>query len=407
MYTDVELIVADMSPLTTPRGLTVAKRPPAFLGRPLGDAAAAFQTARAAVRSPSARAGDVAVLCLVRPPKYRSTRTTWSSWATVRVGHFVFTFWFVEGGHVYVKRANYCAGGENAAKDYYQHICHAKQHGVKFRVEVPFLSLGIDEEAGADDVELSDADVHTFLEDVALDLPLDANALLMDDSQVDALRGELLEAPSQLVDDVAPQRPQTRSQARSLSLMAAAPVEVEAAPDVDVQNMLRDLEEQWAASARSEARVVVFDELAVTEEANKMPEAALREALTHASRDSRGEKAALVARFVDLQRSRAAREAIPVDDSAPLVEAPEEALRTPVGKRRRRLQPSVAAPLPSGWAFRAGMDVDLKLSDIAGTTTSPVSSALLETTVPAAASGLVSLGPAAAVPSPGWGSFAA
>ena len=94
---------------------------------------------------------------------------------------------------------------------------------------------------------------------------------------------------------------------------------------------------------------------------------------------------------------------MPVDDSAPLVEAPEEALRTPVGKRRRRLQPSVAAPLPSGWAFRAGMDVDLKLSDIAGTTTSLASSALLETTVPAAASGLVSLGPAAAVPSPGWG----
>ena len=152
---------------------------------------------------------------------------------------------------------------------------------------------------------------------------------------------------------------------------------------------------------------VVFDELAVTEEANKMSEDALREALAHASRDNRGEKAALVARFVVLQRSRAAREAIPVDDSAPLVEAPEEALRTPVGKRRRRLQPSVAAPLPSGWALRAGMDVDLKLSDIAGTTTSPVSSALLETTVPAAASGLVSLGPAAAVPSPGWGSFAA
>ena len=138
-----------------------------------------------------------------------------------------------------------------------------------------------------------------------------------------------------------------------------------------------------------------------------MPETALREALANASFDHRGEKAALVARFVDLQRSLAAREAIPVDDSAPLVETPEETPRTPVGKRRRRLQPSVAAPLPSGWAFRAGMDVDLKLSDIAGTTTSPVSSALLETTVPAAASGLVSLGPAAAVPSPGWGSFAA
>ena len=53
------------------------------------------------------------------------------------------------------------------------------------------------------------------------------------------------------------------------------------------------------------------------------------------------------------------------------------------------------------------MDVDLKLSGIAGTTTSPVSSVLLETTVPAVASGLASLGPAAAVPSPGWGSFAA
>ena len=397
MYTDVELIVADMSPLTTPRGLAVAKRPPAFLGRPLGDAAAAFQTARAAVRSPSARAGDVAVLCLVRPPKYRSTRTTWSSWATVRVGHFVFTFWFVEGGHVYVKRANYCAGGENAAKDYYQHICHAKQHGVKFRVEVPFLSLGIDEEAGADDVELSDADVHTFLEDVALDLPLDANALLMDDSQVDALRGELLEAPSQLVDDVAPQHPRTRSQAGLLSSMAAA-------PDVDDDRMYTELAKAWAAAA---PEVVVFDEIEVADQATKMTEPALREALAHASFDHRGEKAALVARFVALQRLLAAREAMPVDDSAPLVETPEETPRTPLGKRRRRLEPSVAAPLPSGWALRAGMDVDLKLSDIAGTTTSPVSSALLETTVPAAASGLVSLGPAAAVPSPGWGSFAA
>ena len=63
LYTDVELIAADMSPLTTPRGLAVVKAPPAFVGRPLGDPAAAFQTARAAVRSPSARAGDVAVLC--------------------------------------------------------------------------------------------------------------------------------------------------------------------------------------------------------------------------------------------------------------------------------------------------------------------------------------------------------
>ena len=396
MYTDVELIVADMSPLTTPRGLAVAKRPPAFLGRPLGDAAAAFQTARAAVRSPSARAGDVAVLCLVRPPKYRSTRTTWSSWATVRVGHFVFTFWFVEGGHVYVKRANYCAGGENAAKDYYQHICHAKQHGVKFRVEVPFLSLGIDEEAGADDVELSDADVHTFLEDVALDLPLDANALLMDDSQVDALRGELLEAPSQLVDDVAPQHPRTRSQAGLLSSMAAA-------PDVDDDRMYTELAKAWAAAPE----VVVFDEVDVTDQANKMSEDALREALAHASFDHRGEKAALVARFVALQRLLAAREAMPVDDSALLVETPEEAPRTPVGKRRRRLQPSVAAPLPPEWAFGAGSGVDLKLSGIAGISTSLAQSALLETTVPAAASGLVSLGPAAAVPSPGWGSFAA
>ena len=397
MYTDVELIVADMSPLTTPRGLTVAKRPPAFLGRPLGDAAAAFQTARAAVRSPSARAGDVAVLCLVRPPKYRSTRTTWSSWATVRVGHFVFTFWFVEGGHVYVKRANYCAGGENAAKDYYQHICHAKQHGVKFRVEVPFLSLGIDEEAGADDVELSDADVHTFLEDVALDLPLDANALLMDDSQVDALRGELLEAPSQLVDDVAPQHPRTRSQAGLLSSMAAA-------PDVDDDRMYTELAKAWAAAA---PEVVVFDEIEVADQATKMTEPALREALAHASFDHRGEKAALVARFVALQRLLAAREAMPVDDSALLVETPEEAPRTPVGKRRRRLQPSVAAPLPPEWAFGAGSGVDLKLSGIAGISTSLAQSALLETTVPAAASGLVSLGPAAAVPSPGWGSFAA
>lgn len=397
MYTDVELIVADMSPLTTPRGLAVAKRPPAFLGRPLGDAAAAFQTARAAVRSPSARAGDVAVLCLVRPPKYRSTRTTWSSWATVRVGHFVFTFWFVEGGHVYVKRANYCAGGENAAKDYYQHICHAKQHGVKFRVEVPFLSLGIDEEAGADDVELSDADVHTFLEDVALDLPLDANALLMDDSQVDALRGELLEAPSQLVDDVAPQHPRTRSQAGLLSSMAAA-------PDVDDDRMYTELAKAWAAAA---PEVVVFDEIEVADQATKMTEPALREALAHASFDHRGEKAALVARFVALQRLLAAREAMPVDDSALLVETPEEAPRTPVGKRRRRLQPSVAAPLPPEWAFGAGSGVDLKLSGIAGISTSLAQSALLETTVPAAASGLVSLGPAAAVPSPGWGSFAA
>ena len=397
MYTDVELIVADMSPLTTPRGLAVAKRPPAFLGRPLGDAAAAFQTARAAVRSPSARAGDVAVLCLVRPPKYRSTRTTWSSWATVRVGHFVFTFWFVEGGHVYVKRANYCAGGENAAKDYYQHICHAKQHGVKFRVEVPFLSLGIDEEAGADDVELSDADVHTFLEDVALDLPLDANALLMDDSQVDALAGELLEVPSQLVDDVAQQRPRTRSRAGLLSSMAAA-------PDVDDDRMYTELAKAWAAAA---PEVVVFDEIEVADQATKMTEPALREALAHASFDHRGEKAALVARFVALQRLLAAREAMPVDDSALLVETPEEAPRTPVGKRRRRLQPSVAAPLPPEWAFGAGAGVDLKLSGIAGISTSLAQSALLETTVPAAASGLVSLGPAAAVPSPGWGSFAA
>ena len=397
MYTDVELIVADMSPLTTPRGLAVAKRPPAFLGRPLGDAAAAFQTARAAVRSPSARAGDVAVLCLVRPPKYRSTRTTWSSWATVRVGHFVFTFWFVEGGHVYVKRANYCEGGELAAKDYYQHICHAKQHGVKFRVEVPFLSLGIDEEAGADDVELSDADVHTFLEDVALDLPLDANALLMDDSQVDALAGELLEVPSQLVDDVVAQGPQTRSQARSLSSMAAA-------PDVDDDRMYTELAKAWAAAA---PEVVVFDEVDATDQANKMSEDALREALAHASFDHRGEKAALVARFVALQRLLAAREAMPVDDSALLVETPEEVPRTPVGKRRRRLQPSVAAPLPPEWAFGAGSGVDLKLSGIAGISTSLAQSALLETTVPAAASGLVSLGPAAAVPSPGWGSFAA
>ena len=397
MYTDVELIVADMSPLTTPRGLAVAKRPPAFLGRPLGDAAAAFQTARAAVRSPSARAGDVAVLCLVRPPKYRSTRTTWSSWATVRVGHFVFTFWFVEGGHVYVKRANYCAGGENAAKDYYQHICHAKQHGVKFRVEVPFLSLGIDEEAGADDVELSDADVHTFLEDVALDLPLDANALLMDDSQVDALAGELLEVPSQLVDDVAQQRPRTRSRAGLLSSMAAA-------PDVDDDRMYTELAKAWAAAA---PEVVVFDEIEVADQATKMTEPALREALAHASFDHRGEKAALVARFVALQRLLAAREAMPVDDSALLVETPEEAPRTPVGKRWRRLQPSVAAPLPPEWAFGAGAGVDLKLSGIAGISTSLAQSALLETTVPAAASGLVSLGPAAAVPSPGWGSFAA
>ena len=200
---------------------------------------------------------------------------------------------------------------------------------------------------------------------------------------------------------------QTRSQARSLSSTAAAPVEVEAAPDADDQNMLRDLEAQWATSARSEVRVVVFDEVDATDQANKMSEDALREALTHASRESRGEKPALVARFVDLQRLLAAREAMPVDDSALLVETPEEAPRTPVGKRRRRLQPSVAAPLRSGWAFGAGLDVDLKLSDIAGTTTSLAQSALLETTVPAAASGLVSLGPAAAVPSPGWGSFAA
>ena len=405
LYTDVELIAADMSPLTTPRGLAVAKAPPAFLGRPLGDAAAAFQTARAAVRSPSARAGDVAVLCLVRPPKYRSTRTTWSSWAAVCVGHFVFIFWFVDGRRkVYVKRANYCEGGELAAKDYYQHICHAKQHGVKFRVEVPFLSLGIEEEAGAEDVEVPDADVHTFLEDVARDLPLDANALLMDDSQVDALAGELLEVPSQLVDDVVAQGPQTRSQARSLSSTAAAPVEVEAELDADDDRTRMELEEAWAAAPPED---VVFDELAVTEEANKMSEDALREALTHASRESRGEKPALVARFVDLQRSLAAREVIPVDDSAPLVETPEEAPRTPVGKRRRRLQPSVAAPLPPEWAFGAGSGVDLKLSGIAGISTSLAQSALLETTVPAAASGLVSLGPAAAVPSPGWGSFAA
>ena len=203
MYTDVELIAADMSPLTTPRGLAVVKAPPAFVGRPLGDPAAAFQTARAAVRSPSARAGDVAVLCLVRPPKYRSTRTTWSSWAAVCVGHFVFIFWFVDGRRkVYVKRANYCEGGELAAKDYYQHICHAKQHGVKFRVEVPFLSLGIEEEAGAEDVEVPDADVHTFLEDVALDLPSNSADLVMNDEQLDAFSfAESLEAPP--VDDVA------------------------------------------------------------------------------------------------------------------------------------------------------------------------------------------------------------
>ena len=167
--------------------------------------------------------------------------------------------------------------------------------------------------------------------------------------------------------------------------------------------MYTELAKAWAAAPE----VVVFDEVDVTDQANKMSEDALREALAHASFDHRGEKAALVARFVALQRLLAAREAMPVDDSALLVETPEEAPRTPVGKRRRRLQPSVAAPLPPEWAFGAGSGVDLKLSGIAGISTSLAQSALLETTVPAAASGLVSLGPAAAVPSPGWGSFAA
>ena len=64
---------------------------------------------------------------------------------------------------------------------------------------------------------------------------------------------------------------------------AAAPVEVEAALDADDQNMLRDLDEQWATSARSEVRVVVFDEVDATDQANQMSEDALREALAHAS----------------------------------------------------------------------------------------------------------------------------
>ena len=80
---------------------------------------------------------------------------------------------------------------------------------------------------------------------------------------------------------------------------AAAPAEVEAAPDVDDDRMLHGARRTWAASA---PEVVVFDEIEVTDQANKMSEDALREALVHASRDNRGEKAALVARFVDLQR---------------------------------------------------------------------------------------------------------
>ena len=70
--------------------------------------------------------GDVDKTCLTRPPDYFSTRTTWSSWAAVRVGHFVFLFWFVEGGQVYVKRSNFCEGGELAAEAYYQRVCAAK-----------------------------------------------------------------------------------------------------------------------------------------------------------------------------------------------------------------------------------------------------------------------------------------
>ena len=165
----VRLRVVEVSPLTTVRGLAVEAAPPSFLDRPRGNVQAALRTALDAVKSTSAREGDVVVLCLSRPPVYQSSRETWSSWAAVRVEHFAFLFWCVEGGQVYVKRSNFCEGGELAAEAYYRRVCAAKLNGLKWRVPVPcFPELEVDGVLGGGDVEepvdVDVDDVDMFLE---------------------------------------------------------------------------------------------------------------------------------------------------------------------------------------------------------------------------------------------------
>ena len=142
----------------------------------------ALRTALDALRSSGSGSGDVDKACLSRPPVYLSTRETWSSWAAVRVGHFVFLFWFVEGGQVYVKRSNFCEGGELAAEAYYRRVCAAKLNGLKWRVPVPcFPGLEVDGVLGGDGVEEPvDVDVDEVRGQVPRGRrgrPLDANAL--------------------------------------------------------------------------------------------------------------------------------------------------------------------------------------------------------------------------------------
>ena len=96
---------------------------------------------------------------------YRSMRETWSSWAAVRVEHFAFLFWFVEGGQVYVKRSNFCEGGEVPADAYYERVCRSKLYGPKFRVEVEALPMmDIDGPGGAAVAVPAETNVDTFLE---------------------------------------------------------------------------------------------------------------------------------------------------------------------------------------------------------------------------------------------------